>query len=266
MKRTLVLQNRHRSGYTFLAREYLRYLKEKENIDLSYQSFDDEKLLRGIIDVKPITREDDREEGTDYAAIDLPENKTYLSFHDFWKKSIDPTLDATPEDFLTSIDFSLYDLSPAQIFLRTINRDYTHKILLCNGIPMNGKSFMHDMYQVTQALAQKYPYHAFICTKKMETPEYKNIFYTDKMNLENDLIEISYISQQCDMIIGKNSGPFRWCLTKENLQKPNKPIISFNKYADDCILNGLTVPARYEHSNVTGIGDIYNVIDERIIQ
>ena len=43
----------------------------------------------------------------------------------------------------------------------------------------------------------------------------------------NDLNEISYLSTFCDVIIGKESGPFAFCTIKDNLMNENKTFINF---------------------------------------
>ena len=41
-----------------------------------------------------------------------------------------------------------------------------------------------------------------------------------------DLIYMGYIARHCDLIIGRNSGPFTYCMTKENLIDSPKKFLS----------------------------------------
>jgi hypothetical protein len=70
-----------------------------------------------------------------------------------------------------------------------------------------------------------------ICTNKFKTV-LPNIKFTSdiiKSTKDTDLLEISYLSTFCDVIVGKNSGPYVFCETFTNYNNPNKTFVSFNR-------------------------------------
>ena len=132
------------------------------------------------------------------------------------------------EYYIGKIDFSYFDISTVDLFLK---KRQTKKILVSNGKPMSKQSFKDNMNHVIMELAREYQDWDFICTEKFITSQ-SNIVFTDDIikekskRIENlpewckptcDLNEISYLSQYCKIIIGKNSGPFIYCITKNNL-------------------------------------------------
>lgn len=185
----------------------------------------------------------------------------------------------SPNDYIPTIDYDLFDVSDAKKFLK--KRKNTKKILFSNGIAMSGQSFGEDMSHIINDFGLKYPQHDFICTKKFQT-DLKNIFFTDDIfvsitetsdikTLWNDrktqncdLNEISYLSKFCDMIVGKNSGPFIFCMTKENFLDPSKTIISFNRDMEDSLGYGIDIECQYIFSNTFKYQSIANIIQESL--
>jgi hypothetical protein len=102
--------------------------------------------------------------------------------------------------------------------------------------------------------AEMYPDTDFICTNKFDTDGNKNIKFTSDIIGEvadGDLLEISYLSSHCNIIIGKNSGPYVFCETYDNYMDTNKSFISFNSkhpdYEDiqETMSNGLSLKCSY---------------------
>lgn len=146
------------------------------------------------------------------------------------------------EDYLPSIDFNYYDTSKIDSFF--LNYQNKKSVLLCNGSPKSKQSFLYNMASYIISIAKKYPDCIFICTEKFENSQ-DNIFFTDdiiKCSEEEskrapwedmsknicDLPEISYISEKVNLIVGKNSGPFCFCETRNNYLNLNKNFLSFN--------------------------------------
>jgi hypothetical protein len=133
------------------------------------------------------------------------------------------------------------------------------KILICNGPATSGQSFADDMSEEIIRLATVRPNFHFICTKKFFTNrsnikftddiinQDKQIFNNESVRLVCDLNEISYLSTFCNMIVGKNSGPFIYCLTKENLFNKNQIIVSLHKRRTDDMLLYLKYNCKYEY-------------------
>jgi hypothetical protein len=147
-----------------------------------------------------------------------------------------------PEYYLPSIKFNSYDTSAVDQYLKESKNSL--KVLLCNGPPKSKQSFNYNMESFITDLAKTYNDIHFICTEKFNTVQ-KNILFTDDIINEQDvcknrapwedrivnicdLPEISYLSEHCQIIVGKNSGPFVFCETKNNFFDTDKTFISFN--------------------------------------
>lgn len=163
------------------------------------------------------------------------------------------------EHYVADIDFSCFDIDSIKILPTDKKR-----VLVSNGEVKSNQSFAGTMNNLVVLLASKFPNCEFYCTHKFITT-YSNIVFTDDIlptdkadlrmslvswaNTKCDLNEISYFSQFCDLIIGRNSGPFIFCLTKNNVFNPNKTFISFNKFQDDSLLRSVNHSCKYIWSN-----------------
>lgn len=212
----------------------------------------------------------------------------YLCLYDTWKYIFERInsyfgcnlkIKDSPNDYVPTINYELFDLTEYDKFLES--RKNTKKILLSNGQSMSGQSFVDDMSDIIVNFATKYPKHDFICTKKFQT-DLNNIFFTDDIFKTDgeisdikppwndrtvqtcDLNEISYLSRSCDIIVGKNSGPFIYCMTKENFMTPNKYIISFNKDLEDSLGYGVDLECEYLFCNIFDYQTIVETIEEKI--
>jgi hypothetical protein len=163
------------------------------------------------------------------------------------------------DTYIPRIDYSFFNLNSILLFLE--QRKNNKKVLICNGIPMSNQSFLSTLETEVADFAIKFPHIDFICTKKFDTT-ISNVFFTDDIIddkdeysfkapwndriLNNcDLNEISYLSTKCDMIIGKNSGPFVFCETYENFMDSTKRIISFSRGVNESMSNGIDKKCDY---------------------
>lgn len=193
-----------------------------------------------------------------YGGVNL--DSLYESWSEIFNK-LNVSLHADKEMYLPTIDYSFFNVKNVDEFVRTSNRK---RVLVCNGKPMSNQSFESDMTDVVNSFAKSYPDVDFICTKKIETKE-SNVHFTDHIISDNetfigpnpfwndrasntcDLNEIAYLSTHCNGIIGKNSGPFVFCETAQNLKDKNKVIVSFCKGPNESMANTVKVHCRYKH-------------------
>jgi hypothetical protein len=163
------------------------------------------------------------------------------------------------EEYLPTIDYSFFNLEKVNSYLQS---NQQKRILICNGKPMSNQSFDGDMREIVTSFASSHPNIDFICTKKFEN-NLSNILFTDDIidDQENflgvnpawndrisntcDLNEISYLSTKCNAIIGKNSGPFVFCETKQNFKDQNKVFVSFCNSKNESMSNGVNLYCRY---------------------
>ncbi len=169
--------------------------------------------------------------------LNLTPNLQYPKFDD-----MDSIMRYIPES-----DWSAYDISPALSFAAQHNR----MVLVCNGKVRSTQSHIGLMQAELEALCHDFPDVAFVCTTKFEHPGWSNLYFTDDIfaNVQDgDINEIAFLSTRCEMIIGKNSGPFMFCHVKENILDPNKAFFSLSHRPSDsyaCHMSGL--PCRYYH-------------------
>lgn len=148
------------------------------------------------------------------------------------------------ENYLPYVDYSKYDLANARSFLDADDRS---KIMFCNGPAMSGQcEYNGDMDEIIIPLAVEHPDVTFITTKELEkTPP--NVKYTGNIIQSNrcDLNEIAYLAKYCNLIIGRNSGPFCFASTGENLNDPSKTFYAFGHQESDCFTMGIPKKCDY---------------------
>jgi hypothetical protein len=166
----------------------------------------------------------------------------------FFNKNID--LKKDKELYLPKIDYSKLYVDGIVKYLDSSDKK---RILICNNIPSSNQSFVSDMKDYIEPLANKYLDRDIICTNKFNT-NLDNIKFTSdiiKTDRDCDLQEISFLSRHCDYIIGKNSGPYVFCETYDNYMDERKTFISFNlknpQFADikETMSNGLVYKCNY---------------------
>lgn len=163
------------------------------------------------------------------------------------------------ESYLPTIDYSHFDLTNVKKYIE--QQDGKFLVLLCNNVPNSSQSFQEPIDDLIIEFAQANPDLEIICTDEVDT-DLENIKYTDQIigcRDGCDLQEISYLSTYCDVIIGKNSGPFVFCETRENYMDPSKRFYSFNakhpEYDDikETMSNGLKIECKYKTNSISNI-------------
>jgi hypothetical protein len=233
--------NHYHRGDLFTHKEFIRQIKKETSINLSYYHYNHPKVNKDL-DI-PLVQVDGLSNTknfyyTDstlfintwigaypdifnmYGGVNLQSlsNSWALIFDEINKIfNTNLQLKFPIEYYLPSIDFSYFDISKIKEFIN--NNKNKKKVLICNGSPMSNQSFSSDLSNEIIHFAKKYLNINFICTKKFPTDS-KNIFFTDDITLDFeeyhfsppwqdrvinncDLNEISYLSNFCNVIIGK---------------------------------------------------------------
>lgn len=177
--------------------------------------------------------------------------------------------------YIGKINYSKFNIAPIDDYIATSHRK---RILISNGEVMSNQSFKGTMQEIIEPLAMQYLNWDFFCTTRFVT-SVDNIHFTDDIIPQDksttselvawsktncDLNEISYFSNFCDIIVGRNSGPFVYCMTDKNLLNPEKIIISFNKFEDDSLVWGIPYTAEYIWSNDYSINNITQLIEKSL--
>ena len=200
------------------------------------------------------------DEGTNFSQLTETWNYIFNKINEFYGT------DLRIEDkhyYVPSINYNVYNISNIDLFLKERTNK---KILISNGPVRSAQSFNHDMKNIIEDLATKNANIDFYATCRFQT-SLPNIFFTDDIIQDKsgcDLNEISYLSTFCDVIVGKNSGPYIYCLVKENLFNPNKKIIQFNKREHDSLCWDIDIAAKYTYSSNYNDDNIRSVIEDAI--
>lgn len=180
------------------------------------------------------------------------------------------------EHYIGKINYGMYNTEAINSYLALTGNK--KRILISNGQVMSNQSFGGTMQDIIGILAMEFPDWDFFCTTKFGTL-IPNIYFTDDIIPQDvplsgepvfwskttcDLNEISYFSTFCNIIVGRNSGPFVYCMSENNLLDESKTIISFNKFEDDSLVWAINHKAKYIWSNHYEINNVLDTIREAI--
>lgn len=109
-----------------------------------------------------------------------------------------------------------------------LKKQYKKLILICNGDVLSSQAQNFDFSSIITNLATKNKDCLFLVTEKINI-DITNIIDISKniTKLSSDMLQISLISNYCDIVIGRASGPFCFTHTKSNFSDPSKTFISF---------------------------------------
>lgn len=132
-------------------------------------------------------------------------------------------------DYLPSVDYSRVNTGKVDAFAQLMGERKV--VLVCNGNTGSGHAANFDMVEMVELLPID-PKRAYIFTQR-ENCERPDVLFTDDITERNgrcDVLAISYLSQFCDVIVGRCSGAQMVCETKENWMDPNKTLLSFTQH------------------------------------
>lgn len=147
-----------------------------------------------------------------------------------------------PINGIPTTNWSFFDNTKADAFVS----GKPNIALFCNGpcaSAQNRNSGIEYMEMIVQINAARNPHYAFVCTQRFDlrmNPN-KNIFFTDDIFAgvqDGDINEIAYLSKFCKLIVGKNSGPYMYCHTKDNVFREDCTFFSIGDRQSDCFLYG----------------------------
>ena len=162
--------------------------------------------------------------------------------------------------YIPDIDFEYIEKNNIDNFM--LNNKYDYKILIVNNEPRTVRIKM-DMELIVNELSDKYKNILFILTNKIELSK-ENVAYTnDIIKLNSDLNEIGYLSKYCDIIVGRPSGPYCFCMNKDTMIK-NKTFLTISNNKYDCFYFESDVDMLFldEHTSESLINMLENKIKE----
>jgi hypothetical protein len=136
-------------------------------------------------------------------------------------------------EYLSKPDYSVINSDVKKSIDKFFKSSDTKKVLVCNGTPQSNQSFLYSIEPFVEEYFNNKNY-TFIFTEKFMydgDQNSDNIIFTNDIftpTNDSDLFEISYLSKFCDIIIGRNSGPYTYSETYYNYMDKNKTFVCFN--------------------------------------
>lgn len=172
------------------------------------------------------------------------------------------------EHLIPRIDYSKYHIAAAREFLqRSIWRK---RVMVCDGPVLSGQTggLLEDFRGAIEDVAIAHPDVLFLATERGGLRPHNNVVYTaDIITLDDtDLCECSYVSTQCDVVIGRGSGPYTFAYVAENFLDPNKTMLCFTDRRDTAqwVYPESVVKARMLWSNGYGRDHVRAKIEEAL--
>jgi len=173
---------------------------------------------------------------------------------------IDLKLSEDVWDYVPQIDYSFYNTAAVDNYAGFNGNVY----LFCNSAVASKQSSMDNMQKVIEHVAANHSSDTFVATEKFETKLNNIVFTNDIFNNECDLCDISYLSTKVNLIVGKNSGPFTYANTKQNLLDMNKVFVNFSHKPEDTLPYGLDIKADFRSSTTTYASPAVKIIETAI--
>lgn len=169
------------------------------------------------------------------------------------------------ESYVPSVDYDKFYISNIDNYIQL---DTNKKILFSNGPCLSGQcKYYGDMHPIINSLAEKYKNITFIVTHKLDT-NHENIKFTSDIikSPECDLNEIGYLSTFCDIIVGRNSGPFCFSTNKQNINNPNTTFYAFGEDITTCFLYEIDLNCAFIFEYFSNLENIESSIDKLILE
>lgn len=162
-------------------------------------------------------------------------------WRDYYKALNIPMVDKDAYyQYLPKINFNAYDLTSAKEWIQKQDRKYI--VVISNGRQQSDQSDVGDMEIAIDIVTDRFKNIAFLICDKVNdknnvTMRKDNITYSSDIfnSTVGNLPHISYITHFANLIVGKNSGPFSFAHTHDNLTDPNKIFLCFSRNKQDCL-------------------------------
>jgi hypothetical protein len=253
----LVFFNQWRNGDCFICKEYVRDIVDhfSSDVDIFYAHNNHSNIV-GDLPVKFITLNDIPKMDT-FMPIGLDTNtktvyintwvgcwigkhmgnKDHANFYilyDMWKNiydALDIKMKGSYNYYLPTIHWDNFDLSEPKEYLK--KNDGKRLIFFSNGKQQSEQSSMGNMRNIIRKLTEEFTNIEFYATDSVDF-EIPNL--TVCTHESGFLNQLAYITTKAELIIGKNSGPFTYAHTKENINDLNKTFMCFSHKLKDCLL------------------------------
>jgi hypothetical protein len=128
------------------------------------------------------------------------------------------------EDYIPTINYNKYHIGNVDDFFK--NSKFSKYVFISNGNTKSGQSNNENLENKVENLSTQHSDYLFILSDKNNINKENVVFSRDIIKSSGcDLNENSYISTKCDVIIGRESGPFFFSYVKENVLTEKKQTI-----------------------------------------
>jgi hypothetical protein len=239
MKEDIHIYNHFHYGDIFYSRSIVQLLQKKYKINyyhgLKHGLFKD---LTFVNEISYIPNEFSQSDSINNNKINswlgahsVSHSCSYYSNLEILKK-ISDVFEIPIDDEISLLPEIIYDNLPMKPLIQKdmteLKKRFKKIILISTGNVHSGQSVNFDFSPIIFKLIKNFPDFLFITTTKIFDHIDNLIFTGDITRITPDLLEISYISTFCDVIIGRASGPFCFTHTKKNITDKNKIFISFS--------------------------------------
>lgn len=271
----IVFFNHYHNGDIFASKGYIADLiKELSSHELYYQHYNSPKLLRDLniqyqtlevpmgnfSDRNPMAGDKEsifintwignylsRDNGINWNTYHSMFSKIYSALADMMDRSIEL---GPVEYYFPEINYEYFDIPDVKI--------PSGAIIISNGPVLSGQSTLPDLNNIISGLLEKTDRDIILTHFAPFNSD--RIHYTNNIiqTTGGDLNEISWVANQCDYLIGRNSGPFCFMNTKNILNDSSKNIISIGNNEKDSFIYNVPVKSNY---NFIHDDDVLSVLD-----
>lgn len=181
-----------------------------------------------------------------------------------------PPLDRDLRRYVPTIDSTAFDVGGVVAHLSKARPGL--KVLVANSDVRSRQIDNFDFSPVILSLAGRFPEVTFYVTAREPfgpaSPPHGNLVFTEDVigATGGDLNEISFLSRSCDIIVGRESGPFEFCKVRENLFDPRKTFVCFTRNRVGAFWYTGPTEARRVWSDVTDRREVDRVIAGEVLR
>ena len=245
MKKTINLYNYFHNGDIFYSRVLTNALSEKFNINYYHSNlnlFDDVDYITEFLNIpNEYDLHQNNLESNNINTWMGQKGMVYVnstnpgcSFENYFNL-IQPILNyfdieiKNQECYLPEINYNkIKNYESIKDLMAALKLKYKKILLISSGPVLSSQSLNFDFHSIMNKLCIDNPEILILSTYEYSNMPDNFINTNSITNVMPDLLQISYISTFCDIIVGRASGPFCFCHTKENLLNPNKIFISIS--------------------------------------
>ncbi|HEY5267661.1 MAG TPA: hypothetical protein VII94_00825 [Candidatus Saccharimonadales bacterium] len=250
----VVFFNHHHNGDIHVARSFVREIMKKEpNVSFSFTHKNSRNLLADIpslkYDANSINTIKDEQislfnkgdtyyfntwycqsQYKYYRMYGLTLDALYAAFDNncknLWGWSL-KDISSDPSIFIPTIDYSKFQIENAKSW---IDDHLEKKIFVSNGKVLSGQAAPFELTSMIIDIANKHTDKTFILSNKENDKKLPNnvVYSSDLIKKEGcDLNENAFLTEHCDLIVGKASGALTFSLNQVNLLKRNVKLLNF---------------------------------------